>query len=436
MRVYLKVYGCQMNEYDAARAYATLAAYEPCVKVTTPREADLVILITCAVRAKATEKIFSELGRLLFYRKQNPDLIIAVGGCVAREAGRQLFTRAPYVNIVFSPQTLHRLPNLIARARTGEKKILDLDAPSLEKFSNFSPTKIQAPTAFVSIMEGCNHFCSYCIVPFTRGREVSRPITQILAEIKVLVANGVHEIHLLGQNVNDYQDPETTATLADLIHKIAKIPEVWRIRFTTSHPVAFSDNLIAAFAEPKLANHLHLPLQSGSDRILQLMRRGYSLAEYCTIIEKIRKLRPEISLSTDIIVGFPGETDTDFAATLAAAREIDYDTSFSFIYSPRPGTKAAALPNQIPLHKAKARLKDLHEIFAASAQTYAAKMVGKIEEVLVTTRAKNFNQLTGRTSNNKIVNFAGPSSCCGQMVRIKITEVLSNSLRGELVAKN
>ena len=425
-----------MNEYDAARVYDTLAAQEPCVKVMAPREADLIVLITCAVRAKATEKVFSELGRLFHYRKQNPDLMIAVGGCVAREAGELIFRRAPYVNIVFSPQTLHHLPALVTRARQGEKKILDLEAPSLEKFSSFPPTKIKAPTAFVSIMEGCNHFCSYCIVPFTRGREVSRPFSQILEEVQVLVAGGVHEIHLLGQNVNGYRDPETSATLADLIHKIALIPEVWRIRFTTSHPVAFSDELIAAFAEPKLANHLHLPLQSGSDRILQLMRRGYTLADYCTIVEKIRRIRPEIALSTDIIVGFPGETDDDFAATLAAAQEISYDTSFSFIYSPRPGTKAATLPDQIPLKKAKARLEQLHEVFNSSAQQYTAKMVGKIEEVLVTDRAKLGSQLTGRTSNNKIVNFAGPISLCGQMARIKITEALPNSLRGELVAEN
>lgn len=398
-------------------------------------EADLIILNTCSIRAKAEEKIFSELGRLRPLKKKNPALVLAVGGCVAMQEQKNIFRRAPYVDIVFGPQTLHRLPEMYARTQQKEKHIIDTTTSQIEKFDYFPVPQSTGPIAYVSIMEGCNKFCSYCIVPYTRGREISRPIQDVLTEIKSLTAKGAKEIHLLGQNVNAYCDPTKQATLSDLIYATAKIENAKRIRFTTSHPAEFTDDLIAIFAtEPKLAKHLHLPIQSGSNRILKLMRRGYTREEYQEIIAKLCKAQPNISLSTDFIVGFPGETEEDFMFTMDIASTINFDAAFSFIYSPRPNTAAVKLEDNVPLTEKKQRLILLQNQLAIQTRRYNRALIGTTQKILISCCSKkDSKQFSGRTESNRIVNFIAPKNSLGDIVDIKITEALTNSLRGSQI---
>ncbi|MEI8054587.1 MAG: tRNA (N6-isopentenyl adenosine(37)-C2)-methylthiotransferase MiaB [bacterium] len=428
-KLLIKSYGCQMNEYDSAKIADVLAAVCGFTLTKDSSEADLIILNTCSIRAKAEEKIFSELGRLRPLKKKKPNIIFAVGGCVAMQEQKNIFRRAPYVDIVFGPQTLHRLPEMYKKALQKEKHIIDTSAAQIEKFDYFPEPQLTGPTAYVSIMEGCNKFCSYCIVPFTRGREISRPMQDVLTEIKNLTNKGAKEIHLLGQNVNAYP------TLADLIYEAAKIDNVKRIRFTTSHPAEFGDDLITAFTtEPKLAKHLHLPIQSGSNRILKLMRRSYTSEDYQEIITKLRQAQPNISLSTDFIVGFPGETEDDFALTMEIARSINFDAAFSFIYSPRPNTIAEKLEDNVPLIEKKHRLEILQNQLATQTRRYNKAMIGTAQKVLISSRSKKDpKQFSGRTESNRIVNFTAPKNSLGDIVAVKITEVLTNSLRGETI---
>ena len=436
-KLYIKTNGCQMNEYDSSKMADVLHASHGLEVTDNPHEADVILLNTCAIREKAQEKVFSQLGQWREIKKKNPNIVIGVGGCVASQEGGDILKRAPYVDMVFGPQTLHRLPAMLEERWQKNKPVIDIRFPEIEKFDHLPAPRAEGPVAFVSIMEGCSKYCSYCVVPYTRGEEISRPFDDVLAECLQLAQQGVKEINLLGQNVNDYRGIKHdggTADLALLIHYIAAIDSIERIRFTTSHPIAFSDNLIQAYAEvPKLANHLHLPVQSGSDRILMAMKRGYTSLEYKAKIRKLKKVRPEIHLSTDIIVGFPGETDEDFAATMKLVQEMDYDTSFSFIYSPRPGTPAANLPDDTTMEVKKQRLQTLQNQLNVQTQAHAHSLVDSVVRVLVTGRAKkNPNQWAARTECNRVVNFDGPSNLLGQMVHIKIAEALPNSLRGRL----
>lgn len=424
-----------MNEYDAAKIADILAVSHGFTLASEPNAADFIILNTCAVRAKAVEKIFSELGRLRLLKKKKPKLILAVGGCVSMQEQANIFRRAPYVDIVFGPQTIQRLPDMYNKILANEKRIIDISFSQNEKFDYLPKSTKNSPVAYVSIMEGCNKFCSYCIVPYTRGRELSRKTSDILDEIKILCDNGAKEIHLLGQNVNAYRDPQSNTTLANLIDQIAKIKAIQRIRFTTSHPAEFSDDLLEIFSdEPKLVNHIHLPIQSGSNRILKLMRRGYTTADYQTIVDKLRKIRPNISISTDIIVGFPGETAEDFLDTMRIIQEVNFDSSFSFIYSPRPGTPAAKMADNVEPAVKKQRLLILQNQLATQARRYSKEMVNTKQKILVTnTSKKNPAQFSGRTENNRVVNFIASKNLIGKIVTIKITQALPNSLRGELV---
>lgn len=424
-----------MNEYDSAKIADILTATHGFTTTEIQTEADLIILNTCSIRAKAEEKIFSELGRLRPLKKKNPALILAVGGCVAMQEQKNIFRRAPYVDIVFGPQTLHRLPEMYTKALQKEKHIIDTTTSQIEKFDYFPVPQLTGSTAYVSIMEGCNKFCSYCIVPYTRGHEISRPIQDVLTEIKNLTDKGAKEIHLLGQNVNAYHDSNTRAKLANLIYATAKIENAKRIRFTTSHPAEFTDDLIAIFAtEPKLAKHLHLPIQSGSNRILKLMRRGYTREEYQEIIAKLRKAQPNISISTDFIVGFPGETEDDFMLTMEIASTINFDAAFSFIYSPRPNTSAAKLEDNVPLTEKKQRLMLLQNQLAAQTRKYNKAMIGTTQKILISCCSKkDSKQFSGRADCNRIVNFIAPKNSLGDIVDIKITEALTNSLRGEII---
>ena len=429
-----------MNEYDSARMQDVLAKHCATEKTDNIEEADIVLLNTCSIREKAQEKVFSELGRIKFLKDKKPDLKIGVGGCVASQEGADIIKRAPFVDIVFGPQTIHRLPELYQQTQTSRKGVVDVSFPEIEKFEKLPDPKVEGPSALISIMEGCSKYCSYCIVPYTRGEEISRPFDDVLAECYQLAQQGVREINLLGQNVNDYRGTMENGEIADLallIHYLAAIDEIGRIRFTTSHPVAFSDNLINAFAEvPKLANHLHLPVQSGSDRILSAMKRGYTAIEYKSRIRKLRKVRPDIRLSTDIIIGFPGEADADFQATMDLVHEMGFDTSFSFIYSPRPGTPAANLADETPLAVKKQRLQILQNRLLMNAMQYSQAMIGTEQRVLVTGNSKKNtnknNQLSGRTECNRVVNFDGPQALIGQFVDVTIHEALPNSLRGRL----
>lgn len=436
-KLFIKSFGCQMNEYDAAKIADLLAATHGFILTTNPTEASLIILNTCSVRAKATEKVFSELGRLKFLKKKNPLLVLAVGGCVAMEEQTNIFQRAPYVDIAFGPQTLHRLPQMYEKANKKEKRIIDLSPLKTEKFDYLPPPAQTGPIAYISIIEGCNKFCSYCIVPHTRGREASRKMGKIITEAKILAKKGAKEIHLLGQNVNAYCDPDKNTNLATLIHEIAQIETIARIRFTTSHPAEFSDDLVDVFKyESKLSNHIHLPIQSGSNRILSLMRRGYTREEYQEINTKLRKIRPDISISTDIIVGFPTETEEDFADTMDITQKTNFDASFSFIYSKRPNTLAAKMEDNITLSQKKERLLTLQNQLSLQSRQYSKKMIGTIQKVLVTSRAKkDLCQFTGRTENNRIVNFTTSQNIIGEILEVKITEALPNSLRGEVYLK-
>lgn len=428
-----------MNEYDSSKMAEVLLQSHGLVKTDQVEDADVILLNTCSIREKAQEKVFSQLGQWREYKAKNPHVVIGVGGCVASQEGEAIIKRAPFVDLVFGPQTLHRLPELLNERMEKKKPVVDISFPEIEKFDHLPAPRAEGPTAFVSIMEGCSKYCSFCVVPYTRGTEISRPFDDVLAECYQLAMQGVREINLLGQNVNDYRGPMENGDIADLallIHYIAALEGIGRIRFTTSHPLAFSDNLINAYAEvPELANHLHLPVQSGSDRILGLMKRGYTALEFKSKIRKLRKVRPDIRLSTDIIVGFPGETDKDFQDTMDLVYEIGFDTSFSFIYSPRPGTPAANLPDDTPLEVKKQRLQILQNRLLLQASRYSQSMVGTIQKILVTGHSKkDSQQLSGRTECNRVVNFEGPAHLIGQFVDTQISDALPNSLRGRLIA--
>lgn len=437
-RLYIKTHGCQMNEYDSARMADVLRESDGLALTSDPEQADVLLLNTCSVREKAQEKVFSQLGRWRQWKQNRPDLIIGVGGCVASQEGHTIRTRAPYVDLVFGPQTIHRLPSMLAEARAGRRTVVDISFPEIEKFDKLPEPRAEGPTAFVSVMEGCSKYCSYCVVPYTRGEEISRPFDDVIAEIVGLVEQGVREVTLLGQNVNAYRGAMVDGDIADLallISYVASIDEIERIRFTTSHPVEFSDSLIQAFAEvPKLVSHLHLPVQSGSDRMLGLMKRGHTVLEYKAKLRKLIQARPGISISSDFIVGLPGETDTDFQATLALVDEIGFDRSFSFSYSPRPGTPAASLPDQVPAAVKKERLAILQERLRASETAISEGMVNSVQQVLVERSSKkDAAMLAGRTANNRVVNFAADQELLGRMVKVRITEALPNSLRGAVI---
>lgn len=438
-KIYIKTNGCQMNEYDSSKMAEVLNASHGLVKTDDVNEADVILLNTCSIREKAQEKVFSQLGQWREYKKNNPHVIIGVGGCVASQEGAGIIKRAPFVDLVFGPQTLHRLPAMIEERAASQKPVVDIQFPEIEKFDHMPEPRAEGPIAFVSIMEGCSKYCSYCVVPYTRGEEISRPFDDVLTECAQLAAQGVREINLLGQNVNDYRGKMENGDIADLallIHYVAAIEGIGRIRFTTSHPLAFSDNLINAFAEvPELANHLHLPIQSGSDRILSMMKRGYTALEYKSKIRKLRKVRPDIHLSTDIIVGFPGETDKDFQYTMDLVHEIGFDVSFSFIYSPRPGTPAANLADDTPAEVKKQRLKVLQDRLLLQASRYSQALVGSTQRILVTgVSKKDANQLAGRTECNRVVNFDGDSSLIGEFISVDITDAQPNSLRGRVTS--
>ena len=438
-KLYIKTFGCQMNEYDSARMADVLAQSHGLELTETPEEADVLLLNTCSVREKAQEKVFSQLGRWRQWKVRRPGLILGVGGCVASQEGALIRSRAPYVDIVFGPQTLHRLPRLLDEARRRHAPVMDISFPEIEKFDCLPAPRAEGPTAFVSVMEGCSKYCTFCVVPYTRGEEISRPFDDVLAEVSALAAQGVREVTLLGQNVNAYRGGLSDggeADLALLIEYVAAIEGIERIRFTTSHPLEFSDALIQAFAEvPQLADHVHLPVQSGSDRILALMKRGHTVLEYRSIVRRLREARPGISLSSDFIVGFPGESEADFEATLALVEALGFDHSYSFIYSPRPGTPAAAMPDDVPMAVKQARLQRLQDRIASQAAAYSAGMVGTMQRVLVVGPSrKSPRELTGRTANNRSVNFAGDPSWIGRFVDLEIREALPHSLRGEVVA--
>ncbi len=430
-----------MNEYDSSKMADVLHHSHGLEQTTNVEEADVILLNTCSIREKAQEKVFSQLGQWREYKKAHPEVIIGVGGCVASQEGGDIIKRAPFVDLVFGPQTLHRLPEMINQHRASKKSVVDISFPEIEKFDHLPAPRAEGPSAFVSIMEGCSKYCSYCVVPYTRGEEISRPFDDVLAECYKLSCQGVRELNLLGQNVNDYQGlmhSGEAADLALLIQYLSAMEGIGRIRFTTSHPLAFSDSLIEAYAEvPELANHLHLPVQSGSDRILALMKRGYTALEYKSRIRKLRKVRPDIRLSTDIIVGFPGETDADFKATMDLVEEMGFDTSFSFIFSKRPGTPAANLPDDTPLEVKKERLALLQQQLLKQTTTFSQNMVDTPQRLLITGASKkNPNQLAGRTECNRVVNFDGPPSLIGQFANVFITEALPNSLRGRLITQS
>ncbi len=428
-----------MNDYDSGKMAAVLEKSHQVERTDNPEDADILLLNTCSIREKAQEKVFSELGRWKQRKQTNPDLVIGVGGCVASQEGDAILQRAPYVDVVFGPQTLHRLPELMEQRSSSGKAAMDISFPEIEKFDALPEPQAEGVTAFVSVMEGCSKYCTFCVVPYTRGEEVSRPFDDVMAEVRSLAKQGVREITLLGQNVNAYygkMSDGTTADLALLIRYIAEIEEIGRIRFTTSHPAEFSDSLIQAYAEvPKLASYLHLPVQSGADRILMMMKRGHSAQEYISKVQRLRAARPDISLSTDIIVGFPSETDADFEATMELVGFADFDHAFSFIYSARPGTPAAKLHDGVDLEVKKQRLRILQDRVRARGDEFSRAMVGTRQRVLVERLSrKDAGQLAGRTDNNRWVNFSAEPELIGRFVDVEITEALPNSLRGVLVS--
>jgi tRNA-2-methylthio-N6-dimethylallyladenosine synthase len=442
-KVFIKTFGCQMNEYDSDKMADVLNASDGLVKTDTPEDADVILLNTCSVREKAQEKVFSDLGRLRELKLAKPDLVIGVGGCVASQEGAAIVKRAPYVDVVFGPQTLHRLPELIRQRRATGKAQVDISFPEIEKFDHLPPAKVDGATAFVSIMEGCSKYCSYCVVPYTRGEEVSRRFDDVLAEVAGLTAQGVKEITLLGQNVNAYRGEMADGEITDfalLIEYIAEIPGIERIRFVTSHPKEFTQRLIDTYAKvPKLVDHLYLPAQHGSDRILAAMKRGYTALEYKSVIRRLREVRPNIAVSSDFIVGFPGETEADFDALMKLINDIGYDTSFSFVFSPRPGTPAANLADDTPYEVKLKRLQHLQATIEANARKISQAMVGTVQRILVEGPSKkSADDLQGRTENNRVVNFAGGPNAArliGQMIDVNITQAFPYSLRGELVIK-
>lgn len=430
-----------MNEYDSDKMRDVLIASHGMEITEIPEEADVLLLNTCSIREKAQEKVFSALGRWHKLKKKRPDMIIGVGGCVASQEGAAIQKRAPYVDIVFGPQTLHRLPELLNQARGGQQHVVDISFPEIEKFDSLPEPRAEGAKAFVSVMEGCSKYCTFCVVPYTRGEEISRPLEDVLTEITMLAEQGVREINLLGQNVNAYRGEMADGEIASfalLLHYVAAIDGIERIRFTTSHPIEFTDDIIEAFAEiPQLVNHLHLPVQSGSDRILSAMKRGHTRTEYIETMNKIRAVRPGISLSSDFIVGFPGETDEDFEDTMALIEEIGFDFSYSFIYSARPGTPAAELPDDISEDVKKERLARLKQRLDEMTMTISESMVGTVQTILVEGISKKSPlHITGRTENNRVVNFIGHPRLAGQFVNVLITEALPNSLRGKILASS
>jgi tRNA-2-methylthio-N6-dimethylallyladenosine synthase len=440
-KLFIKTHGCQMNEYDSARMADVLAAAEGLDLTDNVEEADVVLVNTCSIREKAQEKVFSQLGRWKALKQGGKPVLIGVGGCVASQEGAAIVKRAPYVDLVFGPQTLHRLPELIRERRASGQAQVDISFPEIEKFDRLPEPRADGPTAFVSIMEGCSKYCAFCVVPYTRGEEVSRPFEDVLVEVAQLAAQGVREVNLLGQNVNAYRGPIAgtdgdVADLALLIRAIAEIDGIDRIRFTTSHPLEFSDSLVEAYRDvPQLANYLHLPVQAGSDRVLAAMKRGYTALEFKQKIRKLRAVRPDISISSDFIVGFPGETDADFEKTMKLIEDVGFDQSFSFIYSRRPGTPAADLADDTPDAVKHARLERLQAHINAHAAQISRAMVGTVQRVLVEGPSKKDpNELTGKTENMRSVNFAAPARLVGQFVDVVITEALSNSLRARVVA--
>jgi tRNA-2-methylthio-N6-dimethylallyladenosine synthase len=436
-KLFIKTHGCQMNEYDSAKMADVLKASHGLELTQDESEADVILINTCSIREKAQEKVFSQLGRWKELKQGGKPVLIGVGGCVASQEGDAIIKRAPFVDLVFGPQTLHRLPQLIEAKRATGKPQVDISFPEIEKFDRLPEPRAEGPTAFVSIMEGCSKYCSYCVVPYTRGTEISRPFDDVLVEVAQLAEQGVREVTLLGQNVNAYQGPMHdggTADLAVLIHAIAQLESIGRIRFTTSHPLEFSDSLIEAYANcPKLANFLHLPVQAGSDRILAAMKRGYTTLEFKQKIRKLRAVRPDICISSDFIVGFPGETEEDFEKTMKLIEDIGFDQSFSFIFSARPGTPAANLADDTPSEVKHARLSRLQAKINDHARAINEGMVGTVQRVLVEKPSrKNPNELTGRTENMRFVNFPGNARLIGQFVDVRITEAMSNSLRGRV----
>jgi len=436
-RYFLKTFGCQMNEYDSARMADVLRVSESMIATDDPATADLLLMNTCSVREKAEDKVYSLLGEWRRLKQARPGVLIGVAGCVASQEGEAITARAPFVDLVFGPQTLHRLPAMIRSVRRTGRPVVDVSFPEIEKFDHLPAPRAHGATAFVSIMEGCSKYCSFCVVPYTRGDEVSRPFESVIAEIGRLAAQGVVEVTLLGQNVNAYAGPMADGAIVDLatlIHHVAAVPGIERIRFTTSHPLEFTDSLIEAYAHvPQLASHLHLPVQSGSDRVLALMKRGYTTLEFKEKLRKLRAVRPDIAISSDIIVGFPGETERDFDATLKLVRDAGFDQSFSFLYSRRPGTPAASLPDDVTHEAKQQRLVRLQAQLDAQARAISTAMVGSVQRILVERPAKkDARELAGRTANNRWVNFAGPRSLIGRFADVTITAALRNSLRGRL----
>ena len=437
-KFYIRTFGCQMNEYDSAKMADVLRAAHDMEATDDPREADLILFNTCSVREKAQEKVFSDLGRVRHLKQRNPHLLIGVGGCVASQEGAAIAERAPFVDLVFGPQTLHRLPSMIEARRRSQRTQVDISFPEVEKFDHLPPARVQGASAYVSIMEGCSKYCSFCVVPYTRGEEVSRPFDDVLTEVAGLTDQGVKEITLLGQNVNAYRariSPAETADFALLLEYLAQMPGLERIRFTTSHPKEFTQRLIDVYTQvPQLVSHVHLPVQSGSDRVLTAMKRGYSVLEYKSIVRRLRAARPDICIGSDFIVGFPGESEQDFAATLRLVEEVGFDASFSFVYSPRPGTPAASLRDDTPAAEKRARLQRLQDQLNAQAQSISEAMLGTQHRILVEGPSKKDpGELCGRTENNRVVNFAGPPRLIGQFVDVIVTAALSHSLRGRAV---
>ncbi|WP_343844685.1 tRNA (N6-isopentenyl adenosine(37)-C2)-methylthiotransferase MiaB [Bowmanella denitrificans] len=439
-KLFIKTWGCQMNEYDSEKMADLLDSTHGYQATENPEDADVILLNTCSIREKAQEKVFHQLGRWKTLKKKKPDLIIGVGGCVASQEGEHIRDRAPYVDIVFGPQTLHRLPEMINQVKGTHSPVVDISFPEIEKFDRLPEPRAEGPSAFVSIMEGCSKYCSFCVVPYTRGEEVSRPADDVIYEIAQLAEQGVREVNLLGQNVNAFRGVNhdgSICTFAELLHLVAAIDGIDRIRYTTSHPVEFTDDIIEAYASiPELVDHLHLPVQSGSDRILTLMKRGHTALEYKSRIRRLKKIRPNLSMSSDFIIGFPGESDDDFQATMDLIQAIGFDLSFSFIYSARPGTPAADLPDDVSEETKKQRLYLLQQRINQQAMDIARKMVGTEQRILVEGPSrKDAGELCGRTENNRVVNFVGSDDMIGEFVDVQIVDVFANSLRGEVVRR-
>ncbi|MBT1444644.1 tRNA (N6-isopentenyl adenosine(37)-C2)-methylthiotransferase MiaB [Shewanella sp. JM162201] len=437
-KLHIKTWGCQMNEYDSSKMADLLGEYQGYTLTEEAEEADILLLNTCSIREKAQEKVFHQLGRWKTLKDKNPDLIIGVGGCVASQEGKAIKDRAQCVDIIFGPQTLHRLPEMIEQIRAGEKAVIDVSFPEIEKFDRLPEPRAEGPTAFVSIMEGCSKYCSFCVVPYTRGEEVSRPMDDVILEIAQLADQGVREVNLLGQNVNAYRGAKhdgEICTFAELLRYVAAIDGIDRLRFTTSHPIEFTQDIIDVYEDtPELVSFLHLPVQSGSDRILTAMKRGHMAIEYKSIIRRLRKARPDIQISSDFIVGFPGETAEDFQDTMKLIEDVNFDMSFSFIYSARPGTPAADLPDDVDMEEKKQRLADLQDLINQQAMRYSRQMMGTVQRILVEgPSVKNPMELRGRTENNRVVNFEGLHKHIGTFVDVEIVDVFPNSLRGKFI---